>query len=53
MKKQIEGRTNLYVGIRKDQYEFLRHIAYKKGKSLSEIAREAFDVYMEIEHKNV
>ncbi|MFQ5688031.1 MAG: hypothetical protein ACE5GV_15395 [Candidatus Scalindua sp.] len=45
-RKKTEERVTLFAAIQKEQYEFLRTIAFNERKSLAEVTREALDCYI-------
>ncbi len=45
--KQVETPVTLFAQIESKQYDGLRYLAFRDGKSIAEITRAALDLYLE------
>ena len=51
-KKQLKDPVTLFAAVESKQYEVIRRIAFKERRSISSIAREAFDMFIKSKKKS-
>lgn len=49
--KKIGAPVTLFATIEKDQYEFLRTVAFRERRSLADVVREAIRAFMQQQRK--